>query len=165
MAVRLAQDQDQARLEISNAGIGIPAEVLPRLFSRFYRAPNASELHISGTGIGLYVVRGIVTRHGGTVEVASVEREGSTFTVRLPLASLMESLTFLPPSPFKGEGGILFWQPNQAASCLIGGLPNSCPSLQGEEVRGWGIVSRCSMNEKPLHLRCEGVEGNNQTLL
>ncbi len=87
VAVRLAQDQDQARLEISDAGIGIPAEVLPRLFSRFYRAPNASELHISGTGIGLYVVREIVTRHGGTVEVASVEREGSTFTVRLPLAS------------------------------------------------------------------------------
>ena len=64
---------------------GIPAEALPRLFSRFYRAPNVDSEHISGMGIGLYVVNEIVTLHGGVVEVDSMLDAGSTFTVRLPL--------------------------------------------------------------------------------
>ena len=65
---------------------GIPADSLPRLFSRFYRASNASSQNISGMGVGLYVVREIVSLHGGTVDVRSREGQGSTFAVILPLA-------------------------------------------------------------------------------
>lgn len=74
-----------ATFAVRDHGIGIPAADLPHLFERFYRASNASG-RIRGTGLGLAGARQIVERHGGTIAVASVEGEGSTFTVRLPLA-------------------------------------------------------------------------------
>ncbi len=78
---------DQACLWVRDQGIGIPAAALPQLFSRFFRASNVDSAHISGLGIGLYLVKEIVTQHGGTVAVESREGAGSTFTVRLPLQS------------------------------------------------------------------------------
>lgn len=84
--VELSHEESTAVLTISDQGIGIPAEALPQLFSRFYRAPNVELLRISGTGIGLYVVKEIIAQHQGSVEVESVEGQGSTFTVRMPLA-------------------------------------------------------------------------------
>ena len=83
--VRLERHEDKAVVAVTDEGIGIPAEALPRLFSRFYRAVNASSQNISGMGVGLYVVREIVSLHGGTVAVQSDEGQGSTFTVILPL--------------------------------------------------------------------------------
>jgi PAS domain S-box-containing protein len=77
---------DAACVSVTDQGIGIPPEALPRLFQRFYRAPNVNPQHISGLGVGLYVVKEIVTLHGGTIGVASREGAGSTFTIRLPLA-------------------------------------------------------------------------------
>jgi signal transduction histidine kinase len=85
ITVRLAQHNDMARVSISDQGIGVPADAMPRLFQRFYRADNADPRHISGMGVGLYVVREILQLHGGHVEVESVEGSGSTFTVVLPL--------------------------------------------------------------------------------
>jgi len=58
----------------------------PRIFDRFARAGNVVG-HIQGTGIGLTIVRGIVEQHGGTVSGESQEGQGSTFTIRLPLAT------------------------------------------------------------------------------
>jgi signal transduction histidine kinase len=75
----------QVCIAVTDQGIGIPPEALPRLFGRFYRAPNADSEHIGGMGIGLYVVNEIVTLHGGGVEVDSAVGAGSTFTVSLPL--------------------------------------------------------------------------------
>ncbi|MBK9713397.1 MAG: PAS domain S-box protein [Kouleothrix sp.] len=83
--VRAERCGDQACLSVADQGIGIPADALPNLFQRFYRAANVDEQHISGMGVGLYVVREIVTLHGGQVAVASEEGQGSTFTIRLPL--------------------------------------------------------------------------------
>ncbi|HEU5101629.1 MAG TPA: HAMP domain-containing sensor histidine kinase, partial [Roseiflexaceae bacterium] len=74
-----------ARLRVRDHGIGIAAEALEQLFKRFYRVPDASIEHIHGVGIGLYVVKEIVTMHGGSVKVASEIGVGSTFTVYLPL--------------------------------------------------------------------------------
>jgi signal transduction histidine kinase len=85
IVVRLAQQDAQAHIEVHDTGIGIPAGALPQLFQRFYRAGNAGTQQISGMGIGLYVVREIVTLHGGTVAVESCEGAGSIFTVQLPL--------------------------------------------------------------------------------
>ncbi len=72
-------------MTISDQGIGIPPQAQPHVFDRFFRASNADQAHIGGTGIGLYLVREIVARHHGTIDVASREGEGSTFSVRLPL--------------------------------------------------------------------------------
>jgi signal transduction histidine kinase len=85
VVVRVERSQDQARMAVTDVGIGIPAHDQPHLFQRFYRASNADTQYISGMGIGLYVAKEIVAQHGGTVEVDSSESAGSTFAVCLPL--------------------------------------------------------------------------------
>jgi PAS domain S-box-containing protein len=88
IAVRLrrerAADGDAVALSVEDRGVGIPATDLPLVFQRFRRAGNVSS--IAGSGIGLAGAKRIVELHGGTISVASVEGQGSTFTVRLPLA-------------------------------------------------------------------------------
>lgn len=86
VTVRVEPRDGWAVLSVADAGIGIPADALPHLFERFYRAGNAGGQGIGGMGLGLYVVKEIVTLHGGAIEVASVEGQGSAFTVTLPLA-------------------------------------------------------------------------------
>ncbi|HUG16446.1 MAG TPA: GAF domain-containing protein [Thermomicrobiales bacterium] len=83
--VRVAIEEGQAVLSVTDHGIGIPADDLPELFAPFARASNASIHNESSLGLGLYITRQIVERHGGTIAVVSVEGEGSTFTVRLPV--------------------------------------------------------------------------------
>jgi PAS domain S-box-containing protein len=85
VVVRVERRGDEACVAVADEGIGIPAEALPQLFERFFRAANAEAHRIGGLGIGLYAVREIVALHGGTVDVASTEGEGSTFTVCLPI--------------------------------------------------------------------------------
>lgn len=85
ITVCLDRQDDQARLTVSDRGLGVPEEALDQIFSHFYRAPNVDPRRISGLGIGLAVVKEVVTLHGGTVEVSSRQGEGSVFTVRLPL--------------------------------------------------------------------------------
>jgi signal transduction histidine kinase len=74
------------RLAVSDQGVGIPQHGLQQIFQRFYRASHGATGGIEGLGIGLYVVKEIVTLHGGTVAVESTEGVGSTFTICLPLA-------------------------------------------------------------------------------
>lgn len=76
-----------ATVSVADEGIGIPAEDLPHVFDRFFRATNVPA-DISGTGIGLAAVRQIVEQHGGTVSAESEVGQGSTFAVRLPLGPL-----------------------------------------------------------------------------
>jgi signal transduction histidine kinase len=85
ITVHVEHQEHQARLIVSDCGMGIPKEDQPHLFERFYRASNADMQYMSGMGIGLYVVKEIVTLHGGTVAVESREGAGSTFVVGLPL--------------------------------------------------------------------------------
>lgn len=73
-----------AVLEVEDRGIGIPDAELPHIFEPFHRARNVSST-TAGTGLGLWVCRTIVEQHGGTITIASREREGTTVTVRLPL--------------------------------------------------------------------------------
>ncbi|PWU51673.1 hypothetical protein DLJ46_04515 [Micromonospora globispora] len=83
--LRLADAGDAGfRLTVSDTGVGIPADQLPKLFQRFQRVVGPAGRSVEGTGIGLALVRELVTLHGGDVEVTSVEGEGSTFTVRIP---------------------------------------------------------------------------------
>ncbi len=72
------------RMTITDSGIGIPAEELPNLFTRFFRASTARANSISGNGLGLAIVKSIVERHGGEVHVESEPGVGSRFTITLP---------------------------------------------------------------------------------
>lgn len=75
---------DQVWIAVADDGIGIPAADQERIFEQFYRASNSAAQAVSGMGIGLYVVREIVTLHSGTVRVDSTADGGSTFVVCLP---------------------------------------------------------------------------------
>ena len=75
----------EAFLEVTDTGIGIPAEEQPQLFQRFFRSTTAQELEVPGTGLGLSIVRTIVSSHGGEISVRSKPGEGTTFRVELPL--------------------------------------------------------------------------------
>jgi hypothetical protein len=76
----------EARLIVSDSGIGIPAEEQSGLFQRFFRSSTAQRRAIQGTGLGLSIVAATVAAHGGRIDVRSAHLEGTTFTVRLPLA-------------------------------------------------------------------------------
>ncbi|MHB1118295.1 MAG: sensor histidine kinase [Minisyncoccota bacterium] len=76
---------DYLEVKVSDTGVGIPQSELPKLFSKFFRATNVIHLQTEGTGLGLVIVKSIIVRHGGRVWVDSVEGQGTTFTVMLPL--------------------------------------------------------------------------------
>ncbi len=86
--VRLESRDDAVYLEVSDTGLGIRAEDREHLFERFFRAQTALERQIQGTGLGLYISKAIVEAHGGRIGVESVEGEGTTFVVELPVAEL-----------------------------------------------------------------------------
>jgi hypothetical protein len=82
----LTDEQGEAVLKVSDTGIGIPVDEQDDLFQRFFRASTAQNRQIQGTGLGLSIVAAIVQGHGGRIEVDSAHLQGSTFTVRIPLA-------------------------------------------------------------------------------
>ncbi len=85
--VAIACTDECARLTVSDTGMGIDAEDLPHVFERFFRADKARSRTSGGAGLGLAIVKWVADAHGGTVEVQSAPDQGSTFTLRLPLAS------------------------------------------------------------------------------
>ena len=84
--VEVRGEHGQAVLEVTDNGIGIAADDVPRIFERFYRAERSRSRDMGGTGLGLSIVKHIVQAHGGTVEVQSTPGEGSTFRLKFPLA-------------------------------------------------------------------------------
>ena len=85
LAVSAERETGRALIAVQDEGQGIPAEVLPLIFDRFVRADEARSRHTGGSGLGLSIAKQIAERHGGTVEVISIEGVGSRFTVVLPL--------------------------------------------------------------------------------
>ena len=79
-----AQDDGSADYTVSDTGIGIPAQHLPRLTERFYRVDRGRSRQSGGTGLGLAIVKHVLTRHQGTLTIASEVGKGSTFTATLP---------------------------------------------------------------------------------
>jgi PAS domain S-box-containing protein len=82
----LASRHDRVELAVHDTGIGIPAAEQASLFEPFFRASNVAHGTEQGTGLGLVVTRRLVEAHGGTIDVASGEGRGSSFTVTLPAA-------------------------------------------------------------------------------
>ena len=85
VTVTTRREEDWILLEVSDTGLGIPAEDRERIFQRFYRVDKARSRAAGGTGLGLSIVQDTVRLHGGNVEVSPREGGGSTFSVRLPV--------------------------------------------------------------------------------
>ncbi len=80
-----AQGVDQfIEIKVSDTGVGIPAEEIPKIFEKFYRVKHPKTRHITGTGLGLSLVKGIVEAYHGSIGVESVPGKGTTFTIILP---------------------------------------------------------------------------------
>ena len=86
IAVRARSAGGAVRIDVSDTGIGIPADEVGRIAERFFRASSATERQIPGTGLGLAISQAIVDAHGGSVDVESKVGVGTTFRVELPLA-------------------------------------------------------------------------------
>lgn len=84
VSVAAEHEGTRVRIVVADTGPGIPAEALPHVFDRFYRADPARSRTVEGTGLGLAVVKNIVRIHDGTIRVASDEGKGTRLTVELP---------------------------------------------------------------------------------
>ena len=77
-----------AELTVTNTGAGIPAEILPRVFDRFFRGDPAHGGEVEGSGLGLSIAQWIVSAHKGAIKIESVPSKTTIVIVRLPLAAL-----------------------------------------------------------------------------
>ena len=83
--VRLDADHQYFSVEVADSGIGIPAESIDHIYERFYRVDKSRSREIGGTGLGLAITRSAILMHRGTIKAESIEGEGTTFTIRIPL--------------------------------------------------------------------------------
>jgi signal transduction histidine kinase/FixJ family two-component response regulator len=120
--VRLRQSNGQAELVVSDTGVGIAADQMPRLFERFHRVEGVNGRSQEGSGIGLALVRELVRLHGGEISAASELDKGTSFVVTIPLgaahvkgklaSSTLLNSTALRAGHFVEEA--LRWLPNAA---------------------------------------------------
>jgi signal transduction histidine kinase len=87
VSVTVRRDGSLAEVAVSDSGIGISPEDLPKLGTEFFRAESAKRAEIPGTGLGLSIVREQLRRFGGSLEIKSTPGAGSTFSAKLPLTS------------------------------------------------------------------------------
>ncbi|MBU4370273.1 MAG: response regulator [Proteobacteria bacterium] len=87
VTISLADDDGFVKVSVTDTGIGINGEDIPRIFDKFYRVKSSDTRQIVGTGLGLSIVKSIVDAHMGTISVESTEGKGTTFSVLLPKAA------------------------------------------------------------------------------
>jgi len=88
-----SENKDQMIMHVSDTGVGIPKEDLPKIFGKFQQAKNRSAGDKSGTGLGLTIAQELVQLHGGEITVDSEEGKGTTFTFTLAMDLTEESAT------------------------------------------------------------------------
>jgi PAS domain S-box-containing protein len=144
IAVRLQRDGAWVSLEITDTGVGIPHEEIPRLFERFYRVETTQGRTQEGSGIGLALVQELVKLHGGRIEAASELGRGSRFGIHLPLGA-----AHLPPDRVKA--------PRALASTATGALAYVQEALrwipEGQSAR----THLTALDATPLTLAERGV--------
>jgi two-component system, OmpR family, sensor histidine kinase SenX3 len=96
IGIGVHHDDGVVELVVTDQGIGIPDEDLPRVFERFFRVDQARSRNTGGTGLGLSIVKHVVQNHGGDIRAWSQVGQGSTFTIRLPEATRL-------PKALQGE--------------------------------------------------------------
>lgn len=84
VTILLDEKGDNAEIAVADTGAGIPADELPRVFERFYRAAGSRSSHPEGSGLGLAIVRSIMELHGGGAEIESEPGQGTTVRLRFP---------------------------------------------------------------------------------
>ena len=93
IGLRVSQSGDRVRVEVTDTGLGIPKEHLPRVMERFYRA-DPSRSHATGNlGLGLSIVKGIAVLHGGTVSISSEVSKGTSVFLEFPIDTATSNLT------------------------------------------------------------------------
>jgi len=81
------RSKEMVQIEVQDYGPGIATEDLPTLFTPFHQTRREGRAARGGLGLGLFICKGIVEQHGGTIEIESIVGKGSTFIIRLPLLS------------------------------------------------------------------------------
>lgn len=89
--VTLFEEDERIHVSVRDFGLGIPGEAREKLFTKFYRVDNSDRRKIGGTGLGLAVVKEIVTAHGGSVDYVSEVGQGSTFTLSMAKYTVPEA--------------------------------------------------------------------------
>ncbi|HEY9840678.1 MAG TPA: ATP-binding protein, partial [Candidatus Obscuribacterales bacterium] len=82
-------DGQTVTMKVTDTGIGIPSIDLPRIFDRFFRVDKARSRVTGGTGLGLSIVKDIIEAHGGSIAVDSTVNVGTTFTIVLPIRTVV----------------------------------------------------------------------------
>jgi PAS domain S-box-containing protein len=131
--VSLRQADGQVLLAVRDTGVGIPAEEMPHMFERFHRSRGSRSRTHEGTGIGLALVQELVHLHGGTIEVASLENQGTTFMVGIPTGT-----AHLPPDHIGTRRGTTStaWGSGPNVDELLSWLPEGHDS-QADFSRPW----------------------------
>jgi PAS domain S-box-containing protein len=88
VALSLTKDTESMLIKVSDSGVGIPANVQDKIFTKLFRADNARVVESEGTGLGLYIIKSIIERGGGRTWFVSEENKGTTFFVEIPLSGM-----------------------------------------------------------------------------
>ena len=96
VTIDLMQEQNNVIITVSDNGIGMPQNEIPRIFDKFFRGTLAIRMQTEGNGMGLYIAKNIIERHGGKITVRSKTDQGSTFYITLPIPE-----KFLQPKQYK----------------------------------------------------------------
>src|SRR5699024_6109647 len=91
--IKIYEEKECLKVSVKDQGLGIPAEGMEKLFTKFYRVDNSDRRQIGGTGLGLAIVKEIMKGHGGDISAESKEGKGSTFTLSFPLYEQKQSKT------------------------------------------------------------------------
>lgn len=83
--IKIEKKPPYVEVSVTDTGIGIPKEEIPKLFTKFFRATNVLKYETEGTGLGLYITKNIIEAHGGKIWAESIENRGSTFYFTLPM--------------------------------------------------------------------------------
>ena len=143
-----------ATITVSDTGVGIAAEELPRIFDRFYRgteglAASRKETRATGSGLGLAIVKSIVDMHAGRIVVESLPGSGTSFTLTLPADPLTDADSAVEPTPATQPAATLISVGRRAAA-LLGEVAKT--SLRLRRVLRADTTSS-TLNEPPAHDR------------
>jgi PAS domain S-box-containing protein len=90
--VAMTKEDNHLLVKISDTGVGIPKDQMNKMFTKFFRASNVGNIPAGGSGLGLFIVKDIVARHGGKITVESIENGGTTFRMEIPFVHKDEGM-------------------------------------------------------------------------